>query len=477
MAMKTKTECRVCLKDGGSIPIFGDDDKPDISLEVAIFGSIQLDIEDEFPKALCKACFKLLDNAISFRKSALHADVVLQRRRQKGLSKLSSTVKLESSNEDNTTAANVPKPDFLIVTTTENAIEIKDEYLSDEILLDDGGSCFDVDDSKINVLNCNKKEENIERCDYECTVCSQSFSTLEEHEWHQQSLAHIKNCSIGIKAKIKLEQGPTKDQKCNECDKLFTVNQYKKHMKVVHKVREERPTKTKECPVCKKLFRPDYLARHKRAVHGMDVQKSDEPPKLSVECPVCKKTLVRRYFNTHMKMHDKSSNKKFICDVCGKNFTFQSAFINHRAIHNNDLPYKCDYCPYRGRSKHLLRIHTRTHTGDYPYKCTQCSARCITKSNLNRHMLRHKGPVDFLCDSCNRSFYSKLELERHITVIHLGIKSHICNICGVAFGYRQGLMKHQRKVHKRAKGLGRAKATYLKLQEEEILQQEAGGVE
>ncbi|KAI5645612.1 zinc-finger associated domain (zf-AD) domain-containing protein [Phthorimaea operculella] len=333
--MKTKTECRVCLKDGGTIPIFGGDDKPDISLEVAIFGNIQLDKEDEFPKALCKACSKLLDNAISFRKSALRADVVLKRRRQKGLSSPSRTVKQEANNDDYTTPTNVPKPDFLIVTTAENDIEIKDEYLSDEILLDDGGSCFDVDDNKTNLIDCNKKEENIERCDYECAVCSQYFPTLEEYEWHQQSLAHIKNCSKGIKDKpnIKVEEGTAvKDQKCIECDKSFTVNQYKKHMRVMHKVREERPTKTKECPVCKKLFRPDYLARHKRAVHGMDVQKSDEPPKLTVECPV-------------------------------------------------------------------------------------------------------------------------------------------------SFGYRQGLMKHQRKVHKRAKGLGRAKATYLKLQEEEILQQQSSGVE
>ncbi|KAG6451201.1 zinc finger protein 287 [Manduca sexta] len=185
--------------------------------------------------------------------------------------------------------------------------------------------------------------------------------------------------------------------------------------------------------------------------------KPKYPPK--VTCHVCNKVLNRSYYKEHMTMHD-PDHPKYICDVCGKSFRLRCAYHNHSLRHKDDFPYKCQFCPYRGRYLELLKTHMRTHTGDYRYMCTECPARFLFKSNLNSHMLKHKEP-QFKCDGCKRAFHTKLMLQRHYEADHLGIKNHVCNMCGKAFGYRNAMMKHQRHVHKREKMLYGRMPSYL----------------
>ncbi|XP_022827699.1 zinc finger protein 484-like [Spodoptera litura] len=181
-----------------------------------------------------------------------------------------------------------------------------------------------------------------------------------------------------------------------------------------------------------------------------------------VTCNVCHKVINRSYYKEHMTMHD-PDHKKYICDVCGKSFRLRCAYHNHSLRHGKEFPYKCQLCPYQGRYSELLKTHMRTHTGDYRYMCTECPARFLFKSNLNSHALKHKEP-QLQCDACKRAFHTKLMLQRHYEADHLGIKNHVCNICGKAFGYRNAMMKHQRHVHKRAKLLFGRMPAYLEAQ-------------
>jgi hypothetical protein len=178
-----------------------------------------------------------------------------------------------------------------------------------------------------------------------------------------------------------------------------------------------------------------------------------------VTCHVCNKVINRSYYKEHVTMHD-PDHKKYVCDVCGKSFRLRCAYHNHSLRHRNDFPYKCSFCPYKGRYAELLKTHMRTHTGDYRYMCTECPARFLFKSNLNSHMLKHREP-QFKCDTCKRAFHTALALQRHYEADHLGIKNHVCNICGKAFGYRNAMMKHQRHVHKREKLLFGRMPSYL----------------
>ncbi|KAJ8715662.1 hypothetical protein PYW07_010144 [Mythimna separata] len=178
-----------------------------------------------------------------------------------------------------------------------------------------------------------------------------------------------------------------------------------------------------------------------------------------VQCRICFKIITKAYYKDHFALHDQTV-AKYVCDICGKSFRQRCSYRNHYFTHSSEFPYKCMMCPYKGRHSGLLKIHMRTHTGDYRYMCTECPARFLTKSNLNKHALKHKEPM-FKCDDCQRGFHSKLVLDRHFEADHLGIKNHICNVCGKAFGYRKAMMRHQLDVHKREKKLNGRTPAYI----------------
>lgn len=193
---------------------------------------------------------------------------------------------------------------------------------------------------------------------------------------------------------------------------------------------------------------------------------SDEHENFKKTCPICNKEYSIGYFRTHMELHKQET--AYVCDVCGKHFSLQHRFKRHRVTHFYSLPFKCSLCPYKGRFNESLKMHMRSHTGEKPYICEECPLRFINKSNLSKHMKTHKKERDFVCE-CGRGYYTKREFEMHFKVEHAGIKEHVCQMCGKAFGYRKHLMRHQLKVHKREKLRSGRMPIYLKA--ESLLQQ------
>ncbi|XP_034837184.1 zinc finger protein OZF-like [Maniola hyperantus] len=174
-----------------------------------------------------------------------------------------------------------------------------------------------------------------------------------------------------------------------------------------------------------------------------------KPPK--VQCGICQKMFSKRYYTTHLTMHNPKHHNQYVCDTCGKSFRLRVSYYKHRLRHRTDYTFKCQMCPFKARYDESLKRHMRSHIRDYKYMCTDCPARFLYKSNLNYHiMVKHKEP-GFKCGSCDKAFHTKLSLDRHHDVEHLGNKSHACNICGRAFGYRKAMVKHQIRVHKREK--------------------------
>lgn len=292
--LKTKPRCRVCLGNA-AVSIFSVEDGPGVLEALQIFANIVVDENDDYPKHLCKICYKFIKNAISFRKIALKSDETLKKH------------------------------------VTESYKYFQNEY-------ENSVEEFDVTDQ--------------DNTDAYCI-----------------------------------------------------------------------PAKTNE---------------------------KDKTKDVKVQCTICNKTVTSAYYKEHVTMHD-PNHHKYVCDVCGKSFRLRCSYHNHSLRHRTDFAFKCQFCPYKGRYKELLKNHMRTHTGDYRYMCTECPARFLFKSNLNRHILiRHSEP-EHKCDSCRKAFHTKLMLKSHYDAQHLGLKNHVCNLCGKAFGYRNAMMKHQRHVHKRAK--------------------------
>ena len=88
------------------------------------------------------------------------------------------------------------------------------------------------------------------------------------------------------------------------------------------------------------------------------------------------------------------SEKKHVCEYCGKNFLQKSAWRDHvKSWHTEDKPYRCCKCNYSSVDATALRTHMKT--------CIQHEFLC---------------PVRPLC---NYSFSSSNALEKHI-IMHTG---------------------------------------------------------
>ncbi|KAI8423061.1 hypothetical protein MSG28_014147 [Choristoneura fumiferana] len=436
--------CRVCLLDSGDIPIFGNGISPDISADVTEFGGIEININDIFPKYICDSCSKLLEAAVMFRKTAKQSDESLRGRdicyenadnAYEPLECLKIETNIDSDYEDNG------------IFETESTVNIKDEFTAESSVVNYHVNENDNEDTllkeTINISADDITAQHLQNVDensdiifrtpnkYDCKTCDLNFPSSKQYSNHKKSTQH-KKATFSDKVE------------CKVCSKEISSAYYNRHLEM-HS--SECKDDKLQCPICNKSYSKTYFNYHITHTHNKEHKKTQAD---RIECSICNKSYEKQYYKFHLAIHDNTSSK-YVCDTCGKSFIQQSAFKRHRLVHSTELAYKCSLCPYRGRHPGLVKTHMQTHTRDYQHRCMECPARFLTKSNLNKHLQRHKGPVDFKCETCKRGFYSKLELDRHFEADHLGVKNHVCNVCGKAFGYRNAMMSHQLKVHKREK--------------------------
>ncbi|VEL37383.1 unnamed protein product [Protopolystoma xenopodis] len=107
----------------------------------------------------------------------------------------------------------------------------------------------------------------------------------------------------------------------------------------------------------------------------------------TINCPVCAKLMRRGSLREHMDRHQNSG--RFDCEICGKNFSRQSAKEKHIRTHTGERPFVCKFCDKAYRQKVHLNEHLRSHTGERPYVCRLCGFSLASKSLLNRHLRTH----------------------------------------------------------------------------------------
>ena len=83
-----------------------------------------------------------------------------------------------------------------------------------------------------------------------------------------------------------------------------------------------------------------------------------------IPCVHCGKLIGTGMMNRHIKQqHISNAEKRFKCEVCGKGFSENQHFRDHKNIHTGEKPYKCKYCSASFASRGNHAMHERNHLG------------------------------------------------------------------------------------------------------------------
>ncbi|KAM6166469.1 zinc finger protein 75A isoform 2-T2 [Erethizon dorsatum] len=178
-------------------------------------------------------------------------------------------------------------------------------------------------------------------------------------------------------------------------------------------------------------------------MHRVGKWHRDFPVKKRKKLSTWKQELLK-LMDLHKK--DRTGDKPFKCQECGKSFRVSSDLIKHQRIHTEEKPYKCPQCDKRFRWSSDLNKHLTTHQGIKPYKCSWCGKSFSQNTNLHTHQRTHTGEKPFTCHECGKKFSQNSHLIKHRRT-HTGEQPYSCGVCKRNFSRRSSLLRHQ-KIHR-----------------------------
>ena len=96
--------------------------------------------------------------------------------------------------------------------------------------------------------------------------------------------------------------------------------------------------------------------------------------------------------NAHNRCVHKGE-KRFVCNICGKQFHFDSELAKHLVIHTASKPFFCNICGKSFKNELIRFQHVRNiHDNDKNYICEVCGKRFFQKFDLSRHIKTHYLP-------------------------------------------------------------------------------------
>ncbi|XP_026684862.1 zinc finger protein 782-like, partial [Diaphorina citri] len=150
-----------------------------------------------------------------------------------------------------------------------------------------------------------------------------------------------------------------------------------------------------------------------------------------------------------------SHTGKFVCDVCGKKYTYKRGLHQHKKHECGQEPkYQCPHCPHRTKQKSSLKTHIfikhscfinwsavqQNHAG--MFICDVCGKEYKYKNGIYRHKKFECGQEPkYQCPQCPYRAKQKSSLKTHISIKH---SDSITNGYYIQYKYKRGLYQHKK---------------------------------
>ncbi|XP_047455418.1 zinc finger protein 574 isoform X2 [Mugil cephalus] len=156
---------------------------------------------------------------------------------------------------------------------------------------------------------------------------------------------------------------------------------------------------------------------------GLDLHRLSHTGQTPLKCPVrpCRRRFTcNSSLEEHVLAHfqgklSKSKNRpRFRCQICHKEFAYNSTFSVHMRTHTDERPFECATCGKRFRQLPHLQDHERIHSGARPFCCWICGKSFSVAARLTEHARTHSGEKPYPCPNCPAAFRSRSNLDKHI---------------------------------------------------------------
>lgn len=294
--------------------------------------------------------------------------------------------------------------------------------------------------------------------------CEEKTNTKLETQQYEKTESNDDNDSDDNNFESSFEHNesstkPQQQQSTSNAKKFFCDichSSYKQLMRLeTHMIRKHKMAKNlRICIDCNKWFAFQQFQQHISA-HN---------PKF--DCKLCsKRFVVERNLKIHIRtIHEEI--KTFHCMLCNKSFTQKMCLQSHiKFKHTNKPTFNCNTCGNDFKSEYFLRKHKIVHlpldeqqkayaankpkyfSKQKKHICHYCGKISGNIALHNTHLMLHTGERPFKCEQCttiDKRFKTISELKRHTNLVHLGLRLHMCKVCGVSFGQKPHLKTHYR---------------------------------
>ena len=285
---------------------------------------------------------------------------------------------------------------------------------------------------------------------YKCSVCSY-VSNFPKHVRR-----HCRDVQACCAKNAALEVIRTAVE-CGSCKKEFSSEKlYRSHYLEQHVIMLKQ---FEWCRDCKAWFKINENRTHRKQTHskkyvcdvcGKDFKSVRQLTRHGLvhsaptkPCHVCGKKFKRNeQLEKHVLYVHETVDRKHYCSHCGKCYKTPSVLKLHiDNYHGWPVEYACEVCGKCFRTAATRNTHMLTHSDDRPYKCSKCSKCFKTSTALSNHMLSHSDERKYKCDLCDWSFKTKSRLTYHMRS-HSDVRAFQCTVCERSFKSRPALRDH-----------------------------------